>query len=130
MSIAELGNNIHSTLKYFKDKTNAIVCSVIDKDGFILATEKEDYIDEMSYNKKMIALYTNIESLNLIKFREKTEIISFSEIENRDFGSIILIRAIRDIGVLIAVFPAMPNIDFIINEFNEVIEKLSSYFKP
>ncbi len=133
----KLEDRINETLKDFKQQTSAIACSVLDKDGFIISSEKDDSLDGKTYKKKLVNLFTTLESLKIINFYKKTEFISFevnkdeNEGENKDLyssGFKILIRSIDENIIFLSIFDTTLDIDENLPKFNEVVNKLSSYF--
>ncbi|MFX1277275.1 MAG: hypothetical protein ACFFAH_08690 [Promethearchaeota archaeon] len=133
--IDDLKEKITKELSSFKKETNAIACSVLDKDGFIIYYEKDNSLDEEPFKKKMIKLFTTLETLKMINFYEKTEYISFEanldeideDIKFYSNGFKILIKSITENLILITVFKLMENIDDVIPKFDAVIEKLSTH---
>ena len=134
IGIEELEKRINEILKIFKKRTKFIACSVLDKDGFIIATLKDGFIEDDLYNKKIIALYTAIESLSekgieLIDFHKKRELISIGVVDEFfNNGIMILIKSVGDTIIFLTIFPILLNKKPIFMEFDKVIEELSIYF--
>ena len=133
----ELEEKVSEILKDFKNQTSAIACSLLDKDGFIISSEKDDSLDEKSYKKKLVNLFTTLESLKIINFYQKTEYISFDvneddkeEIDKRRYskGFKILIRAIGENLIFLSIFDYTSDIDEMLPKFENVVNKLSTYF--
>lgn len=134
IDMEELEKRINELLKIFKQRTKIMACSVLDKDGFIIATLKDDFIEDELYNKKIINLYNAIDLLSknggeLIDFNKQRELISFGVVD--DFfndGFMILIKNLEDKIAFLTVFPKLLNISPISTQFDKVIEELSKYF--
>ena len=133
----KLEDRINEVLKDFKQQTSAIACSVLDKDGFIISSEKDDSLDDKTYKKKLVNLFTTLESLKIINFYKKTEYISFqvneeeNEGENKGLyssGFKILIRSIDENIIFLSIFDNTIDIEENLPKFNETVNKLSAYF--
>lgn len=131
IQISELENRLNEIVKSFKKTTNALACYLIDKDGFFIATEKEACFDDEEHDKRIIALYDSIESLNeteLIDIKNQIELISV-EFENFETGCTFLFRELNDHASFISIIPTI-----LISEqslricFERVMEKISKYF--
>ncbi len=133
IGMEELEKRINELLKIFKKRAKILASSILDKEGFILATIKDDFIDDDLYEKKIIAFYSAIDSLSkndigLIDFDNKRELISVGVVD--DFfnnGFMILIQSVADNLKLLAIFPSLLNIRPITSEFDKVINELSRY---
>lgn len=133
--IDDLKRKINEELTSLKKATNAIACSVLDKDGFIIYYNKDDRLNDDSFKKKIVRLFTTLETLKIINFYEKTEYISFEanldEIDDNiklySNGFKILIKSLRENLILITIFELMENIDDVLPIFNDVIDNLSNY---
>lgn len=135
IGIEELEKRINEIIRIFKKRTKVLACYLLDKDGFIIASLTDDFMDNDLYKKKVITLYTVIEMLSestsdLIDIRNNVELISifttFSEYLNNGF--MILIKSIMDNLVFMVIFPTLLDLKPIFREFDDVIEELSVYF--
>ena len=133
--IDDLKRKINEELTSLKKATNAIACSVLDKDGFIIYYNKDDRLNDDSFKKKIVRLFTTLETLKIINFYDKTEYISFEanldEIDDNiklySNGFKILIKSLSENLILITIFELMENIDDVLPIFNDVIDNLSNY---
>ena len=131
--IEDLKIKINEELTSLKKATNAIACSVLDKDGFIIYYNKDDRLNDDSFKKKIVRLFTTLETLKIINFYEKTEYISFKDVKLEIDKSIytngfkILIKSFSENLILITIFEFVENIDDVLPIFNDVIDNLSNY---
>lgn len=134
IDMEELEKRITEMLKIFKKRTKILACSVLDNDGFIIATIKDDFMEDDLYNKKIINLYNVIDLLRkndgeLIDFHKDRELISFGVVD--DFfndGFMILVKSLENNLTFITIFPKLLNIRPISTQFEKVIDELSKYF--
>ena len=132
--IRELEKRINLLLKIFKKRTKVIACTLLDVDGFVIASIEDDYIQKHSYYKKIVSLYSSIEDMNkfspsLMDIKKKWEKVSFSWVDEYfSNGFVILVRSIGEIVVLMAVFPKLLDMNKTIKEFEKIIKELSLYF--
>ncbi len=71
---------------------------MIDKDGFLIASAKDDFINDKNYNENLINLCIAVDTLTeygCLDIRNKTELISI-EFSGLDQKSSILIREINN----------------------------------
>ena len=118
--IDDLKRKINEELTSLKKATNAIACSVLDKDGFIIYYNIDDRLNEDSFKKKIFRLFTTLETLKVINYYEKTEYISFEdnkyEIDKCEYTNDfkILIKSFSENLILITIFEFVENIDDVI----------------
>ena len=129
--IEDLKIKINEELTSLKKATNAIACSVLDKDGFIIYYNKDDRLNDDSFKKKIVQLFTTLETLKIINFYEKTEYISFKDVKDEidlyTNGFKILIKSFTENLILVTIFEFVQNIDDVLPIFNDVIDNLSNY---
>ena len=129
--IEDLKIKINEELTSLKKATNAIACSVLDKDGFIIYYNKDDHLNDDSFKKKIVRLFTTLETLKIINFYEKTEYISFKDVKDEidlyTNGFKILIKSFSENLILITIFEFVENIDDVLPIFNDAIDNLSNY---
>ncbi|MFX1257968.1 MAG: hypothetical protein ACFFAN_08920, partial [Promethearchaeota archaeon] len=129
-----LEKRINKLLKIFKKRTKVIACSVLERDGFVIASLKDDFIDDNLYDKKIIDLYNALETMSnansdLIDFNNKRVLISMGVVDEfLNNGFMIFIKAIGNSIIFITVFPKLLNLKPITNEFEKIVEQLSVYF--
>jgi len=131
----ELEKKLDKLLKIFKKRTKVLACTILDKDGFVIASLKEDeFMEDNLYYRNLIALYASFESIaqnssGLIDFNNNRELISV-EVVNDFFnnGFTIFIKSVRDTIVFITIFPKIINLKTISTEFEKVMDELSIYF--
>ena len=84
--------------------------------------------------KKIIKLYTEIEfiskeNIGLIDFHGKRELISFGIVgEYFTKGFIVLIKAVIEELIFIAISPMLISSNLILTEFDKVVDEFSTYF--
>ena len=103
---------------------------MIDKDGFLIASAKDDFINDKNYNENLINLCIAVDTLTeygCLDIRNKTELISI-EFSGLDQKSSILIREINNNVTFISIIPKILNLDLFKIEFDRIIEKISKYF--
>ncbi len=128
--INELKTKLDEIVKHFKVTTNAIVCSLIDKNGFLIASEKDAFINDKNYNENLINLCNTIDNLakyGSIDIKNNTELISI-EFAYLNLKSTILIREINNNITFISIFPKILNLELVKIEFDRIIERISRYF--
>jgi len=134
IGVEELQKRIDELFKIFKRRTKGIACYLMEKDGFIIASLKDDFLDSKECNKILISLYLSIEKLaevsdDLINFKEEREIIAVGELGAYFKGGVmIIIKSINENLTFLAVYPTLLNVRPILDEFNKAINELSIYF--
>ncbi len=106
---------------------------MIDKDGFLIASAKDDLFNDKNYNENLINLCIAIDTLakyGSLDISNKTELISF-EFRSKNLDqekSSILIREINKNITFISIIPEILNPDLFMIEFDRIIERISRYF--
>jgi hypothetical protein len=121
-------DNINLLLHNFCINTGALYCAIIDKHGFILASEADKSINK-SIKKKILALYRSMAGVKVIDFYHKIEMITL--IEDFDVvlkGFLMFIKEFAYDGTLITIIPPWLNIRDFLSEFKRILKKLSNYF--
>ena len=115
-------------LSEFRERTRALACSILDKDGFILLTEKESFDDNI-YDKFLISFSTYVEFL--IKrnkdsyFFEKTQTMIITYGSNKKIS--FLIKSINDDLYFVSVHPLLIKTSSCVSEFDRIIKEIQSY---
>lgn len=134
IGVEELQKRIDELFKIFKRRTKAIACYLMEQDGFIIASLKDDYLDNEECNKLLISLHLSIEKLaevsdDFINFKEKREVIAVGEVGAYfKRGVMIIFKSINENLTFLAVYPTLLNVRPILDEFNKAINELSIYF--
>ena len=133
IKIEELKRRIIELLNLLKRRTKCFACSLIDKDGFVIDTIKDDILKDAVYEKCVIKLLMEIEALTnhnpeIIDYKNKVATISFNyEGDIFDRGFIVLIHQISDFLFLISMVPLVLDIDSIKQEFSKISREFSRY---
>jgi len=125
---------IQLIINKFKKKTGVLLCSVIDKEGYIIASET-DKIFNKSLEHKIIALYNAFKSLSevseeLIDFNKKIEVFSLIEAYDANLkGFLMILKSINDDVNFLTVIPSWLELNDIMLKFEKTLKKLSKCFK-
>ncbi len=109
MEIVRFNEKAEEILKSFKDRTKALACSLIGKNGFIITTDKESFLDTDKYEKEIIGFYSSLEWLfekecGLIDLENKSWSISVGfEISNEEY--MILVKQLSKNFAFITILP-------------------------
>lgn len=127
--LKELHAKIQDIMKEFRCDTKAVACTVLDKDGFILYSERQGDIDDTTFQKRVVQLFTTLETLKIINFYEKTEIIMFGENEHGLYtnGFNIVIRSITNNMILLIIFETEVDIQEILPTFEATVSELKNF---
>ncbi|MFX1256888.1 MAG: hypothetical protein ACFFAN_03435 [Promethearchaeota archaeon] len=134
IGIEEFEKRINALLKFFKKRTKALACYMIDTDGFIITSFKDEIMEKEVFSKKIIDLFSAIESLSkkhkeLIDFHNKRGFISVA-VEEGFFrnGFTILLKSVGNNLIFLTIFPTLVNYEQIFAEFDKTVNELSNYF--
>jgi len=135
IGIEELQMRINEVMNIFVKRTKVLSCSLIDKDGFIIASIKPENMEEYDYNKKILSLYNAIDCIHekdpsLFDFLKTRQLISIGVVD--DFfnnGLMIIIQGIGENLVFLSLFPSLLNLNPIYEQFDKVIKEFSIYFE-
>jgi hypothetical protein len=126
-------NQINTILQEFKERTDILLCAVIDNDGYMISSILDESIDK-SVEKKVIALHVAIHSFaeNLCEpFDYPLKIETYSFFEETDIhlkGFIMLISTITEGVSIITIIPSWLNLSLILPEFKKLVKELSKCF--
>jgi hypothetical protein len=127
LSLKDLNRRIKNLLEYYIEKNECISCSLIDREGFILAQKLKDLYDDNFYITKLAKLAESLTGIDEIDFEKKTRTLSFRnkfELEINS-GFVILIREVGNGLYLISVH----NLTDFNNKIRENFEQLANEFK-
>ena len=122
-------------LKNYTNKTGALYCYVIDKDGFILASYLNKIFDLKINEKILIKLYSEIERIynsnkKLLDFHNNIEVISYRyRIHGINDGFKIIINAISENLTFISLMQFYSNYSMI-SRFQDTVDRLTDLFYP
>lgn len=135
IGIEEFKKRSNELLKKFKKRPEVLACSVLDKDGFMIASLNDDFMEDNLYYKKVLEIYTAIESLSvkgieLMDFHKKRERILIRVLVSKYFtrGFMILIRSISDRLILLTISPTLYYSRPLLTNFDKLRDELSIYF--
>ncbi len=123
---------IKDILEEFKLLTDVLSCTVIDEDGFVIASMRDKSIDK-SIDKKILLLHSAMRSFskNLdmsINYSEKIDTYSFFEEANIHLNKFIMLVSSISNGIsLITIIPSWLNLTEILPEFKKMVKKISKY---
>ena len=124
---------ISEIIKEFKEKTDVLLCAVLDNDGYMISSILDESIDK-SVEVKIIDLHIAIHSVaenlcNPNDYPLKIETYSyFEETDIRLKGFIMLISTITEGVSLIIIIPSWFNLSFILPEFKKLVRDLAKCF--
>jgi len=130
LSLNELNRRIKNLLNYYIQKNEWISCSLIDKEGFILAQKLKDVYDNDSYITKLTKLAESLTGIEEIDFKRKTRTLSFRnkfELEVNS-GFVILIREVGNGLYLICVNNLTDYNNTILDNFEQLANEFKFYF--
>lgn len=124
-------DTIQMFLKNFVEKNLVLLCSLIDENGIIIASEIDNSLEKSVEDELMILAYglnplvNNKEGILLIE--RNIEPMSYFEIDTLEV--LLLIKTIEDGLRLITIIPSWVGLDSILPEFKKIIKILSNNFK-
>ena len=115
----------------FVKKNLALLCSILDENGFFIALEIDNSIKK-SIDLELLSFYSTLESVfknneGILNFEQKIEGISFYGIET--YGIRLLIKMLTEGELLVAIFPSWIDLQSILPEFKKMVKNLSNYIK-
>ncbi len=120
-------------IKEFKEKTDVLLCAVLDNDGYMISSVLDESIDK-SIEIKIIDLHLAIHSFaeNLCEPNDyplKIETYSFFDQADINLKGFIMLMNIIANGVsLITIIPTWLNLTFILPEFKKLVKELVKCF--
>jgi len=131
--IAIKNDRIQKIIYEFKDKTDILLCAVIDDDGYLISSVIDESIDN-SLEKKIVDLHLAINSFaeklcDPTDYPLKIETYSFfNETDIRLQGFIMFISKITEGVSLISIIPSWLNLTVILPEFKKLVKELAKCF--
>ena len=124
-------DKLQKMVEKFVKKNLALLCAVIDNDGFFIALEIDNSIKK-SIDLELLSFYSNLELLiknrdGILDFEQKIEEISYYGIET--YGIRLLTKNIENGELLIAILPSWINLQSILPEFKKLAKKLYNFIK-
>ena len=118
-------------IEKFVKKNLALLCSILDENGFFIALEIDNSIKK-SIDLELLSFYSTLKSVikngeGILNFEQIIEGISFYGIET--YGIRLLVKNIAEGELLIAVFPSWVDVQAILPEFKKLVKKFSNYIK-
>ncbi len=133
IGVKELEKQINRIFEIFKERTNCIGCAIIYKDGFIISSIKEEFIQDQVFEEKLLRVYHTIDILSklnpdLFNFNEKREIVSY-EVIKKYIGFSIILRSIGQCLIFIAVLPISIRQKEVIEEYDKAVDALNLIYE-
>ena len=124
-------DTIQMFLKNFVEKNLVLLCSLIDENGLIIASEIDNSLEKSVEDELMILAYGLNPLLNnedgILLIERNIEPMSYYEIDI--LKVLVLIKTIEDRLRLITIIPSWVGLDSILPEFKKSIKIISNNFK-
>ena len=128
-------DNLKLIIREFKEKTGALICILVDDEGYIIASETDESMTK-STERKIVAFHLAFQDLiqnyaELFESKSRIESISiFEEVDINLKGFIMLIKEIVNAISFISIIPSWLNLTYILPKFKRTVIKLNNSLKP
>jgi len=125
---------IRLLIRKFREKTNVVLCMLVDENGFIISSDADKYVTK-KLEHKIIALCNAMKYLAESGFKlidTKNNIGRITYVEEDDVnlnGFIMLIKSIVSDVSIITIIPSWLGINEVLPDFEKTIFYLTTIFK-